>query len=199
MLTRIGTSLQQRTTAIKCVKQDQLQLLCSGTVRAIPVKEAKEAISKEGFLVLDIRPKWEREKARVKDSLHVPLFVEDTDMGPVTLLKKWVHFGYIGAWTGQNFTTINERFMEDVAEVVRDKDDKLLVVCGEGLRSLMALKNLHRGGYKNLGWLVGGFNKCKDSDFECVEGTTRLQYATIGGASYLLLQVLLFLGVVGNE
>jgi hypothetical protein len=59
-------------------------------------------------------------------------------MGPVTLLKKWVHLGYIGLWTGQGFTKMNDRFVEDVAAAVvagdGSKDAKLLVACGEGLR-----------------------------------------------------------------
>jgi hypothetical protein len=54
-------------------------------------------------------------------------------MGPVTLLKKWVHLGYIGLWTGQGFTKMNDRFVEDVAGD-GSKDAKLLVACGEGLR-----------------------------------------------------------------
>ena len=58
---------------------------------------------------------------------------------------------------------------------------------------------LHKGGYKNLGWLAGGFNRAVESDFPDVEGTTKLQYATIGGASYFFLQILLLLRVVGNE
>jgi rhodanese-related sulfurtransferase len=53
-------------------------------------------IESEGFTLLDIRPVWEREKAHVKGSLHVPLFIEDKDNSPVKLLKKWVLFGYIG-------------------------------------------------------------------------------------------------------
>lgn len=84
--------------------------------------------------MLDIRPEWEREKAHVAGSLHVPLFVEDRDNGPLTLLKKWVHFGYVGLWTGQNFTTLNSDFIEQVEEVLPDKDARILVACGEGLR-----------------------------------------------------------------
>jgi rhodanese-related sulfurtransferase len=110
------------------------QLIQSGAVRAVQPKDAATAIESEGFTLLDIRPAWEREKARVKGSLHVPLFVEDKDNSPVTLLKKWVHFGYIGLWTGQYFTTLNPDFLLEVEKAVPDKDSKLLVACGEGLR-----------------------------------------------------------------
>ncbi|GMN21393.1 hypothetical protein TIFTF001_043303 [Ficus carica] len=110
------------------------QLIESGAVRPIRPSEATAAVSGEGYVVLDVRPVWEREKAHVRGSLHVPLFVEDTDNSLLTLLKKWVHFGYIGLWTGQYFTTLNPDFFRGVEEVVPDKSAKLLVACGEGLR-----------------------------------------------------------------
>ncbi|XVF08282.1 hypothetical protein REPUB_Repub06bG0213000 [Reevesia pubescens] len=84
----------------------------------------------EGFKLLDIRPEWEREKAYVKGSVHVPLFVKDMDNSPITLLKKWVYFGYINMWTGQNFTIINPNLIKEVKVHVLDKDVKLLVETG---------------------------------------------------------------------
>ena len=110
------------------------QLIQSGEVKPILPKDAATAMNSKGFKLLDIRPEWEREKAYVKGSLHVPLFVKDLDNSPITLLKKWVHFGYIGLWTGQNFTMINPNFIQEVEVIVPDKDANLLVACGEGLR-----------------------------------------------------------------
>ena len=63
----------------------------------------------------------------------------------------------------------------------------------------MAASKLHEGGYSNLGWLAGGFNRSKDDDFPGVEGTEKLQYATIGGVSYYFLQLLLLLQAVGKK
>lgn len=63
----------------------------------------------------------------------------------------------------------------------------------------MAISKLHKGEYKNLAWLVGGFTRASDSDFPAVEGPEKLQYATIGGVSYYLLQLLVLLKVVGKE
>ncbi|PSS34682.1 Rhodanese-like domain-containing protein, partial [Actinidia chinensis var. chinensis] len=134
----------------------------------------------EGYVLLDIRPEWDREKASVSGSLHVPLFVEDRDNSLLALLKKWVHFGYIGLWTGQFFAMINPQFLQQVEMEVPDKGTKVLVACGEGLRSMVAASKLHEGGCSNLGWLAGGFNRAKDDDFLGVEGTEKLQYATIG-------------------
>ncbi|XP_059665236.1 rhodanese-like domain-containing protein 10 [Cornus florida] len=175
------------------------QLIRSGTVRPIPAKEAASAMKSEGYILLDVRPEWERERARVSDSLHVPLFVQDMDNGPITLLKKWVHFGYIGLWTGQYFTMINPQFVQQLEMEVPQKDTKLLIACGEGLRSMMAVSKLHEEGYRNLGWLAGGFNRAADDDFPAVEGTGKLQYATIGGVSYYFLQLLLLLQAVGKN
>ncbi|KAL0347435.1 UNVERIFIED_CONTAM: Rhodanese-like domain-containing protein 10 [Sesamum calycinum] len=175
------------------------ELIQSGAVTPILPKDAASAMESQGYTLLDIRPEWEREKARVSGSLHVPLFVEDKDTSPITLLKKWVHFGYIGLWTGQYFTMINPRFLQQVEETVPDKDSKLLVACGEGLRSTMAVAKLYQGGYKNLGWLAGGFNRAADDDFPRVEGSEKLQYATIGGASYYFLKLLIILQAVGKE
>lgn len=63
----------------------------------------------------------------------------------------------------------------------------------------MATSKLYEGGYKNLGWLAGGFNRAADSDFPEIEGPEKLQYATIGGVSYYFLQLLLLLQAVGKE
>lgn len=110
------------------------ELIQSGAITPISPKDAAAAMESQGYMLLDIRPQWEREKAHVSGSLHVPLFVEDKDNSPITLLKKWVHFGYIGLWTGQLFTMINPNFLQQVEQAVPDKDSKLLVACGEGLR-----------------------------------------------------------------
>lgn len=128
---RLGTTL--RANAVSGKAQSQ-QLLQSGTVRSILPKDAVLVLESEGYTLLDVRPEWEREKARVSGSVHVPLFVEDKDNSPLTLLKKWVHFGYIGLWTGQKFTMMNPEFLEKVGNEFPDKEGKVLLACGEGLR-----------------------------------------------------------------
>ena len=67
------------------------------------------------------------------------------------------------------------------------------------IRSMMAIRRLHDGGYQNLGWLAGGFNRSTDDDFPDVEGSTKLQYATIGGVSYFFLQLLILVQAVGGK
>ncbi|CAN4126220.1 unnamed protein product [Withania somnifera] len=198
----LSTASHQRSTilGIKAVALNAQQLIQSGKVRPVSPKEAGTAMEEEGYILLDIRPEWEREKACVSGSLHVPLFLKDMDNSLITLLKKWVHFGYIGLWTGQNFTMINDEFVKQVEKKIPDKDNaKVLVACGEGLRSLMAISKLHEGEYRNLAWLAGGFNRASDSDFPAVEGTEKLQYATIGGVSYYFLKLLILLQAVEKE
>ncbi|XP_010553114.1 PREDICTED: rhodanese-like domain-containing protein 10 [Tarenaya hassleriana] len=181
----------QVITAAAAGKRNGRELVLSGEVRAVEPKKAAEAVAAEGYVMLDVRPEWEREKARVRGSLHVPLFVEDTDNGPITLLKKWVHFGYIGLWTGQRFTTLNDEFALRVQEAVPDKESRVLVACGEGLRSLMAIAKLHEEGYKSMGWLAGGYNRAERDDFQETEGREELRFATVGGVSYYFLKLLL--------
>ncbi|CAN8270009.1 unnamed protein product [Cochlearia groenlandica] len=186
-----------RSTVISAVSGKEL--ITSGKVRAVEPREAKTVLATEGYVVLDVRPVWEREKSRVKGSLHVPLFVEDTDNGPITLLKKWIHLGYIGLWTGQRFTMFNDEFNLRVLKAIPDKQSNVLVVCGEGLRSLMAISKLYGEGYKSLGWLTGGFNRSTEGDFAEIEGPEELRFATIGGASYYLLKLLVLLQSFGKE
>lgn len=63
----------------------------------------------------------------------------------------------------------------------------------------MAATQLYKGGYKNLGWLAGGFARATDGDFPAVEGGEKLEYATIGGASYYFLKLLLLFQAVGKK
>lgn len=126
---RLGAAVRVNATS-----GNAQQLIQSGTVRPIPPKDAGTAVDSEGYILLDIRPEWERAKARVSGSRHIPLFVNDPDNSPLGLLKKWVHFGYIGLWTGQNMTMINPEFVSQVETEIPDKDSKVLVACGEGLR-----------------------------------------------------------------
>lgn len=63
----------------------------------------------------------------------------------------------------------------------------------------MAASKLHDGGYRNLGWLAGGFNVAGDHDFPAIEGREKLQYASIGGVSYYFLQLLVLLQAVGKN
>jgi len=63
---------------------------CAAVVRAevsfVGADEAKRLVDEEGYTVLDIRDRTQRERAHIKSSTHVPLFIEnqDNDIGTQT-------------------------------------------------------------------------------------------------------------------
>ena len=63
----------------------------------------------------------------------------------------------------------------------------------------MAIEELQNAGYTELAWLVGGFNNVRDGDLNTIENGTKLQWATVGGASeYLLRFAVLVSGVLNS-
>ncbi|MCO5574102.1 hypothetical protein L7F22_027879 [Adiantum nelumboides] len=178
--------------------RDALELVQLKVITPIAPVDAHKLICDEGYKLLDVRPIWEWEKAYVSDSLHVPLFVEDDDSGYLTLLKRSIQMGYGGVWMGQRLTTRNPRFLEQVLAAIPEKDQRLLVACGEGLRSLLALDELHDEGYTNLAWLEGGFSRCRGNNFPDVQGSSLLQFSNIGGAAEILVKVVLFVQRIVN-
>lgn len=134
---QVGYQTMNRFVYVVTVNgQDMEELVRSGEIQTIAPKDAKPLLSVETspYKLLDVRPMWEREKAWVDGSLHVPLFIEDVDTSPVTLLKKWISMGFAGMWLGQRLTAPNEDFVEQIEEALPSKEQKIMVACGEGLR-----------------------------------------------------------------
>lgn len=123
--------------------QDVERMLRSGDIPTIAPQNAKPLLSDENsaYKLLDVRPMWEREKAYVAGSIHVPLFVEDEATDAMTLLKKQIQFGFGGAWLGQRFTKQNMSFVAQVEEALPSKKEKIVVACGEGMR--LATQTFH--------------------------------------------------------
>lgn len=178
--------------------RDAQELVQLRVIKPVTPIDAHKLLCNEGYKLLDVRPIWEWEKAYVDGSLHVPLFVEDEDSSYLTLFKKSIQMGYGGVWMGQRLTTRNTHFLEQVQSALPEKDRKVLVACGEGLRSLLALDELHDDGYTNLAWLSGGFSSSRGNNFPDVQGSTKLQYANIGGAAEILLKFVLFMQSIIN-
>lgn len=213
---RVGQQLQQSQQCLSGMRLKKLRLrhswlrasirdvermLRSGDIQTIAPQNAQPLLSDEisAYKLLDVRPMWEREKAYVAESIHVPLFVEDEATDAMTLLKKQIQFGFGGAWLGQRFTKQNMSFVAQVEEALPRKNDKIMVACGEGMRSMMAIEELLKAGYGELAWLGGGFNNVRDGDFITVENGTKLQWATVGGASELFLKFAVLLSGVSNS
>lgn len=74
----------------------------------------------------------------------------------------------------------------------------ILFLWMESHRSLLALDELHDDGYTNLAWLSGGFSSSRGNNFPDVQGSTKLQYANIGGAAEILLKFVLFMQSIIN-
>lgn len=169
------------------------ELLQREVVRAISPKRAGLLLRQGGEVpwhLLDVRPIWEFERAHISGSMHVPLFVEEDDTGLLTAVKRQIQFGFGGWWLGQKLTKENEAFVSEVAAAApHSKETRLLVACGEGLRSLVAVDMLHEAGFSQLAWLVGGLNDAREGDFDGVEGSTKLQYATAGGVQGLIIKL----------
>ena len=48
-------------------------------IESFSVSEAVKAVNEDGYKVLDVRDKLQHDRARIVGSVHVPLFVENTD------------------------------------------------------------------------------------------------------------------------
>ena len=64
---------------------------------------------------------------------------------------------------------------------------------------MMAIEELMKAGYSELVWLGGGFNNVRDGDFVTIENGTKLQWATVGGASELFLKFAVLLSNLSNS
>lgn len=187
LLVRCAASQPDMKTQIKemaAAERRWEQQVADGRVKSLSSKEAGYAVQLNDHMVLDVRPSYEREKSRVKDSIWVPAFDEDKSWAPPALLNKLSSFLLGGWWAGNAPTKRNERFMPDVVAQI-PKSANVIVTCQKGLRSLAACEQLYKAGYRNLFWLNGGYDTAEDRDFER-EGSQPLKFAGIGGVSEFL-------------
>lgn len=157
------------------------QQVREGKVKSMTPKEAGYAYQLADYVLLDVRPSFEREKAWVKDSEWVPAFEPDQSVAPLSLLSKLNTFLFGGWWNGNVVTRRNERFMADVVAKV-PRGSNVIVACQRGLRSLAACEHLYKAGYRNIYWINGGFDAAEDEDFKR-EGPEPLKFAGLGGFS----------------
>lgn len=70
-----------RITPCKTVQRRSTKI--TAEVNFINGEEAKKLVEEEGYVVLDVRDKTQYERAHIKSSYHVPLFIEnkDNDLG----------------------------------------------------------------------------------------------------------------------
>ncbi|CAI7919131.1 unnamed protein product [Closterium sp. NIES-54] len=149
--------------------------IAEGKVKSLSAKEAGYTYQLSDYVLLDVRPSYQHNKAWVKGSLWIPAFDVDNSASPGVLSQKVMTF-MMGECLG-GF----RRFMADVVAKI-PKSANIIVACQKGLRSLAACEHLYKAGYRNIYWLTGGFDTASDEDFER-EGPVPLQLAGIGGMS----------------
>lgn len=156
-------------------------------------EEAKKAVEEDGYTVLDIRDEAQFDRAHIKGCVHVPLFVENTDMDLATIIKRQAHNSFAGTFYGLKFTKPNEEFVPTI-EKKFEKDSKLLLVCQEGLRSGTAIEKLEDLGFQNLALLTAGLQTVPPGTFP-TEGKKELKDA--GKVGFVMIQTQ-FSAVLGS-
>ncbi|XP_039125459.1 rhodanese-like domain-containing protein 9, chloroplastic [Dioscorea cayenensis subsp. rotundata] len=168
--------------------------LVRAEVNFVNADEAKRLVSEEGYTILDVRDKTQYERAHIKSSHHVPLFIENQDNDLGTIVKRTVHNNFSGLFFGLPFTKLNPDFVRTIKEKFSD-DSKLLIVCQEGLRSAAAANKLEVAGYRNLSCITSGLQSAKPGSFES-EGSTELQNAGKAGLVTIQGKISAVLGTV---
>ncbi|WRX24605.1 Rhodanese-like domain - like 4 [Theobroma cacao] len=119
--------------AISGIPARRRNLSIRAEVNFVNAEEAKKLIADEGYAVLDVRDKSQFDRAHIKSCYHVPLFIENQDNDPGTIIKRTLHNNFSGLFFGLPFTKPNPHFVQSVKSQF-SPDSKLLLVCQEGLR-----------------------------------------------------------------
>jgi len=184
-----GVSLSPRRRRTSCAAA-----AIRAEVSFVEADEAKRLVAEEGFTVLDIRDRTQRERAYIKSSTHVPLFIENQDNDIGTIVKRQLHNNFAGLFFGLPFTKLNPDFTKAVKEKF-SPESKLLVVCQEGLRSAAAADALEREGFQNIACITSGLQTVKPGTFESV-GKSELQNAGKAGLVTIQGKISVVLGTV---
>jgi len=153
-------------------------------VQYLNADEAKKAVTEEGYNIIDIRDASQYARSHIPKSVHVPLFIANEGTDPGTLIKKFAHNSFAGAFYGLAFTKENGDFLATIQKQFQ-KEDKILMVCQEGLRSGAASEKLEKAGYQNVAYLLNGLQTLKPGIFE-KEGPKELEDA--GKAGLITIQ-----------
>lgn len=156
-----------------------------GRIRSVSAKEAV-ALTKEGWTILDVRPKEEHERGSLAGSTKIPVFVVDDETSVGNLIKQATAFGMGGWWLGGRHMKRNDNFLPDVQAMI-PKESKVIIACQKGLRSLYVCEQLARAGYAEIAWLSGGFEAADKGDFVVEQGPdVDIRLAGTGGIASVL-------------
>ncbi|RZC20647.1 Rhodanese-like domain-containing protein 9, chloroplastic isoform B [Glycine soja] len=168
--------------------------LIKAEVKYVNAEKAKELVEADGYTVLDVRDKNQFERAHIKSCSHVPLFVENKDNDPGTIIKRQLHNNFSGLFYGLPFTKPNPEFVQSVKSQF-PPESKLLVVCQEGLRSAAAASKLEAAGFENIACITSGLQTVKPGTFDSV-GSTELENAGKAGLVTIQGKISTVLGTI---
>ncbi|KAG4915986.1 hypothetical protein JHK82_053624 [Glycine max] len=168
--------------------------LIKAEVKYVNAEKAKELVEADGYTVLDVRDKTQFVRAHIKSCSHVPLFVENKDNDPGTIIKRQLHNNFSGLFFGLPFTKPNPEFVQSVKSQF-PPESKLLVVCQEGLRSAAAASKLEEAGFENIACITSGLQTVKPGTFDSV-GSTELENAGKAGLVTIQGKISTVLGTI---
>ncbi|XP_021281997.1 rhodanese-like domain-containing protein 9, chloroplastic [Herrania umbratica] len=180
--------------AISGIPARRRNLSIRAEVNFVNAEEAKRLIALEGYAVLDVRDKSQFDRAHIKSCYHVPLFIENQDNDPGTIIKRTLHNNFSGLFFGLPFTKPNPHFVQSVKSQF-SPDSKLLLVCQEGLRSTAAANKLDQAGFQNVACITSGLQTVKPGTFDSV-GSKELQDAGKAGLVTIQGKISAVLGTV---
>lgn len=163
-------------------------------VNYVNADEAKNLVASKGYAIVDVRDITQFERAHIKSCYHIPIFIENKDNDPGTIIKRTLHNNFSGLFYGLPFTKTNPDFLQSVKSQF-SPDSKLLLVCQEGLRSNSAARKLEEQGFKNVACITSGLQSVKPGTFESV-GSTELQDAGKAGLVTIQGKISAVLGTV---
>lgn len=156
--------------------------------------DAKKLVAVEGYSIVDVRDKTQFERAHIKSCYHVPLFIENKDNDPGTIIKRTLHNNFAGLFFGLPFTKPNPDFVQSVKSQF-SPESKVLLVCQEGLRSTAAARRLEEAGFQNIACITSGLQSVKPGTFDSV-GSTELQNAGKAGLVTIQGKISAVLGTI---
>ncbi|KAE8697786.1 Rhodanese-like domain-containing protein 9 [Hibiscus syriacus] len=177
-----GTPIRRRNLSIRA------------EVNFVNAEEAKKLVAVEGYTVVDVRDKSQFDRAHIKSCYHVPLFIENKDNDPGTIIKRTLHNNFSGLFFGLPFTKPNPEFVQSVKSQF-SPESKLLLVCQEGLRSAAASNKLEQAGFQNIACITSGLQTVKPGTFDSI-GKAELQDAGKAGLVTIQGKISAVLGTV---
>ncbi|GJP52674.1 hypothetical protein CLOM_g11767 [Closterium sp. NIES-68] len=186
--------LTSRSRTARPHSQRRVAVVSPRAVDILTWEEAKEAVDKDGYTIVDIRDVTQYERARIPGSVHIPAFILNTDNDIGTIVRRIAHTSMPGNLYGLAFTKPNPDFISTIRSKFPTPDSKILFVCQEGLRSTSVAADLERLGFTNV-VVTAGLNKLRPGLFP-KEGERELQNAGKGGFVAIQKEFSIILGSI---